>query len=148
LGREAERSALFSAIQNGWPVDVGPVAWPNIPFNVPANSRWAQVTLLTYSTDRISLGQDVFLKRSVGSLQIDLFCPRDIGSAENKTASDLLEDFFEDRILVLSADEKIEFGTPESRETDSNRERQDGTNSNWFRTVVDCPFQRDQVKRK
>ena len=66
----------------------------------------------------------------------------------NKIAADAFEQYFEDRIFKLSDDEKIEFGTPESRETTGVQERQEGTNDNWFRTIVDCPFQRDQVRRK
>lgn len=142
MGREAERSTISSAIQEGWKPEFGVIAWPNQPFVAPPGQRWAQVTILTYSTDRISLGKEHFLKRTIGSVQIDIFCPQDQGAAGNKKISDYLEDFYEDRIFVISTEEKIEFGTPESRETTGVQERQEGTNDNWFRTVVDIPFQR------
>lgn len=143
MGRESERSTVSSAILAGWKPEFGPTAWPNQPFVAPPGARWAQITILTYSTDRISLGRENFLKRTIGSVQIDLFCPQDQGASGNKSISDYLEDHFEDRIFIISPQEKIEFGTPESRETTGVQERQEGTNDNWFRTVVDIPFQRD-----
>lgn len=148
MGKEAERSALESAVSDIWVTDFGPIAWTNVPFEVPASGRWASVTILDYDTSRMSLGKEVFLKRTTGSIQIDLFCPQDLGSSLNRRAADFLETYFEDRIIVISVDEKIEFGTPESRESNGVQERQEGTDDNWYRTIVDIPFHRDEVVRK
>jgi hypothetical protein len=148
LAREAERDALESLVRENWPDEFGPLALPNVPFVSPAGSRWAELYLLTHHRDRVSLGSQEYLTRSWGSVQITLYCPSGLGSRMNRLASDYLESYFEDRLIVLGSEEKVQFGTPVSRETTGVQERQEGTNDNWLRTVVDCPFQRDQVVRK
>lgn len=142
MSKNTARVAILSAVKLVWPPDFGLLSVPNVNFTIPNNSRWGAVRINDNGTDRRSLGAD-YLKRSVGSLQFDLYAPSNTGTRENTEASDFLEEFFDSRELLTSDDEMIVFQTPYSLDVSGVQERQDGTNSNWYRRIVDCPFYRD-----
>jgi len=148
LGRESERRALASHVKSNWLPEFGPIAWPNVKFVTPNDKRWATVRYMSYPTNRASLGSSDFLNRNFGSLQIDLYCPSGLGAAENREAADYLEALYDSLLLPTVDGELIVFGTPTSQDLDAVGERREGTNSNWFRRVVDCPFHRDTRRVK
>jgi len=148
LSRELQRQILMKFVKDNWQPTFGPVAFPNAPFQTPRNSRWAEVFIVTFDTTRSSLGASSFLKRSTCSLQFNLYCPQGVGSAENVTASDFLESLFEEARFSLADGDSIQFGTPTSFDVTGVDERREGTNSNWHRSVVDCPFVRSAVVSK
>lgn len=142
MSKETERATIFSELKNVWPSQYGAIAWPNLPFVAPTADRWAAAEILTYTTDRASLGRD-FFKRTYGSLQIDLFVPDGVGTKEAREVADFLEDHFQDLKLITSDGEAIQFGTPESKTLPVNVARAENLEDNWYRYVVDCPFHRD-----
>ena len=143
MGREAERQAIAAHIKAWWPNEFGPLAFPNQPFETPANSKWAAFQVVYYDTSRISLGKNDFLKRSMASLQFDLYTPQGTGTKGNLLAADVIEAHFEEICILTSDGEALQFATPEVKNVTGVDERKEGTNSNWVRLVVDCPFRRD-----
>lgn len=131
-----------------WQPSFGPLAFPNTPFVTPNDSRWGEVFIVVFDTTRVSLGSTLFLKRSVCSLQFNLYCPKDKGTKENTEAADAIETFFEGRQVLLADGDDITFETPNSFDVTGVDERREGTNSNWHRSVVDCRFVRNATVSK
>jgi hypothetical protein len=144
---ETQRVSLMAEVKSFWSPAYGTLAYPNVPFTTPQNSQWAEVFILAHGAERASLS-NIFLKRTEGSLQFNLYCPQDKGSKENSVIADAIEDHFQELLMSTSDGDTIEFGIPNSFLVSGVDERREGTNSNWFRYVVDCPFVRSTTVRK
>jgi hypothetical protein len=148
MSRETERKTIMDHFKLNWNPADGPVAWPNIEFATPVNSAFAVVQIVEGGTYRRSIGYSQYLKRSAGTLQIDIFTPQGLGTRNSRLIGERLERVYDTLDLVTSDGEFLRFGTPRSRTLPVNEQRAANLDDNWDRYVVECPFYRDVVVTK
>jgi hypothetical protein len=139
--------ALSGFFQSIWLPEDGPIAWPNKPFETPANSMFCVYSTLSLGTLRRSLGNS-FFKRSLGVVQVDIYTPQDQGTKRAREISDRLEGLYEMLVLPLTDGESVQFGTPSGRVLDPNVIRASNLDDNWDRFVFEAPHYRDQHVEK
>jgi len=148
VSRDVERSAVFAHLQSVWNSAAdGPLAIPNLPFNTPAKSPFADVHIVERGTYRKSLGMN-FYKRFENTLQVDMYSPADSGTKRSRATADRLEDIYQDLILPLTDGETVIFGTPSSRTLALNEQRAANLDDNWDRYMFEVPYYRDQQVEK
>jgi hypothetical protein len=140
MSRETERLLLLSHAKSFWLPAWGPVSWPNADFSPPANARWASLRLMEYGSERINIGRPK-KQRHYGSVQIDLYSPKNTGTKEAREITDAIEAIYDELILRTADGEPVEFQTPASHDL-SGSGSEDGTADSWYRRVVDSPFYR------
>lgn len=143
MSRETEREALAAHFQTLWEPTDGPIAWPNKPFETPANSMFCVYSIVSRGTIRRSLGYN-FFKRHMGTVQVDIYTPQDQGTKRARQISDVLENAYELLTLPLADDESVIFETPSGRVLDPNVIRASNLDDNWERFVFEAPYYRDQ----
>lgn len=143
MGKAADRKTLTVKLKSWWDSSFGPLAYPNATFVPPNDAQWAAASILYYDTDRASLGSSDYLRRTDGSLQVDLFVPGGMGTDEAWRVCDRVERDWDGLILRNDDGDSLIFGCPDARVVSGNEARTDGTQGNWFHVVVDCPFRRD-----
>lgn len=147
MSRETERAAIGAHFASVWDPADGPIAWPNKPFDTPANSMFAVFNIVGRGTFRRSVGGS-FFKRHEGTLQVDIYTPQDKGTRRSRIIADILENAYQDLLLVLSDGEAVKFGTPSSRVLDPNVIRASNLDDNWARFMFEAPYHRDQHVEK
>lgn len=148
MSRETERNAIMNFFKLNWDPADGPVAYPNIEFTTPKNSKFVVVNIVEGNTTRKSIGYAQYLKRSTGRLQIDIYTPIGEGTKPSRVIGERLERVFDTIDINLSDGEWVRFGTPQSRTIPINEQRASNLEDNWERYVVECPFYRDVVVTK
>ena len=143
MSLELERAAISKHfLQYGWDENDGEIAWPNKPFDTPANSMFCVFNLLDRGTLRRSLGLS-FFKRHLGTMQIDIYTPQNVGTKRSREIADRLELLYDTMTLVLVDGEAVVFETPSSRQLDPNVIRAANLDNNWDRFLVEAPYYRD-----
>ena len=148
MSRETERKLIMDHFKMNWNPADGPVAYPNIEFDTPTNSMFAVVHIVEGGTFRKSIGYSQYLKRSNGTLQIDIYSPIGQGTKAARLIGERLERVYDTLDLVTSDGERVCFQTPTSRTVPINEQRASNLEDNWDRYVVECPFFRDIVVTK
>lgn len=148
MSRETERKLIMTHFKLNWDPADGPVAYPNVEFDTPVNSKFAVVHIVEGGTFRKSLGYSQYLKRSVASLQIDIYTPAGAGTKASRLIGERLERIYDSLDLVTTDGERVCFQTPSGRTLPINEQRASNLEDNWDRYVVECPFFRDVVVTK
>lgn len=147
MSKETERVLLTAHFLSQWNPADGKIAWPNKDFTTPSNEMFVVFNILDRGTVRSSLGR-TYLKRSFGSLQIDIYTPASMGTSRSRQIADRLENIYDSLDLVTSDGQSVVFGTPSSRVLPPNEQRAANLDDNWDRYVVDLPFKREQMVAK
>lgn len=143
MSRETERNKIIKFFELNWNPSDGTVAYPNIEFTTPENQMFAVVNIVEGGTVRKSIGYSQYRKRSMGTLQVDIYTPIGLGTKKSRLIGERLERVFDTIDLATTDGELITFGTPRSRTVPLNEQRASNLEDNWDRYVVECPFYRD-----
>jgi hypothetical protein len=145
MSASTERSAIYQWFSNSWDPNVdGPIAWPNQRFEQPQGELFVVFTLLTFTSNQMSLGANINLYRHFGEVQIDIYVPQNKGVATARTAADKIAGIFRNKSFSTSDGNLITFRTPTFRELAVNETRALNMDDIKYRLIVLCPFQRDE----
>lgn len=120
------------------------IAYDNVPFTPPGDGSWVKVYVRDGDSDKITLGTAPQVRRTIGTVFVDIFTPVGMGSKPVRTYADSIKAIFKDLrvsgIQFFEGDVVI-FG--ERYYTNS------GTGvpatSQWFQGAVAIPFKYDEV---
>jgi hypothetical protein len=148
VSKETERAAISEHFKSVAEPEFGEnIAWPNQAFETPQDTMFAVFNIVDRGTIRRSLGRS-FTKRSFGTMQVDIYTPKNEGTKESRTLADIWSLVYEMLELTTSDGELIVFQTPSSRAMATNEIRAANLDDNWDRYVFEAPFYRDQNVEK
>lgn len=148
MSKEAEREALAASFKDMFStLGVAHIAWPNKPFETPADSTFVEFNIVDRGVTRHGLGRN-FFRRNHGTVQVDIYVPQDEGTKVSREFADIMANFYEMYELPTSDGELIKFETPFSHALATNRIRAANLGDNWDRYVFEAPFHRDQHVEK
>lgn len=119
-----------------------PIRYENVEFTPPDGSAWISVSLKESDSQKITLGSGAQVRRTVGTLFIEIFTPVGIGSLQSRTYADSLKEIFKDyRVSGLH----VYYGsyTPIGEKYYTNSGTGVPATSQWFQGMVDFPFRYD-----
>lgn len=149
MSKETERSGLALHFQGLAAVDVGElIAFPNQPFETPADQFFVVFNIVDRGSVRMSLGAEKYLKRRFGTVQVDLYTPKNEGTKKSRVLADKWEGLYDTINVTLTDGETCVFQTPSSRSLATNEIRAANLDDNWDRYVFEAPFYRDQIVEK
>ena len=146
MSRETERRLITQHFSAAWQAQYStiPVAWPNTEFSTPVNGKFLVVNFVDRGTTRESLGRS-YLKRHRGTLQLDLYVPAGEGIGFARNVADYVEEVYDSLDLLTTDGEPVYFRTPSSREIGGNEARASNLEDNWYRYVIECPYDRQEI---
>lgn len=145
MSRELERSVVTEYFRATWNANYSyAVAWPNHEFDTPVNSIFVVFNLVDRGTMRETLGR-TYLKRHRGTIQVDIYVPQGLGTKTARQIADFLENQFDSVDLPMGDGSYIFFRTPTSREIPANVQRAANLDDNWYRYMVELPYDRQET---
>lgn len=119
-----------------------PIRYENVEFTPPDGSAWIAVSLKESDSQKITLGSGAQVRRTVGTLFIEIFTPVGIGSLQSRTYADSLKEIFKD---YRASGLHIYYGsyTPIGEKYYTNSGTGVPATSQWFQGMVDFPFRYD-----
>ena len=103
------------------------VSWPNAPFTPPEDAAWIQVTILPGTARAATLGTGGN-NHVPGLVHVNVFVPKDAGSADAWDLVDSVRDLF-NRRTIGNIRFKVPYPTPAL------------TDEEWMQIPVLCPFE-------
>lgn len=147
MSRESERELITAHFAAHWNNADGTIAWPNHEFTTPSNALFVVFNLVDRGTTRETIGR-TYVKRSRGTLQVDIYTPSNAGIKKSREIAQRLEDVYDSLDLVTVDGETVNFYTPTSRQIADNEKRAANLDDNWDRYVVECPYTRQMIVSK
>ena len=103
------------------------IAWPNAPFTPPEDEAWIQISILPGAATAATLGPNGN-NHVPGLVHVNVFVPKDNGSAQAWELVDAVRDLFNRRTVG-----NIRFRAPDPTPAI--------TEGNWMQVPVLCPFE-------
>ena len=141
MGISALNIAIENAFATSWSSTT--VRYDNNPFTIPSGNSWVSLSVWPGKSSKNSIGTGVQLRRTVGTVFIDVYTPINGGV---KPAADLVDSItaiFRD--LVVSGITFYEGSTSRINEKYfSNSGSGVSTTTQWYQMSVSIPFKYDE----
>ena len=149
MSKETERAGLALHFQTIAEPDLGElIAFPNQAFETPSDQFFVVFNIVDRGSVRRSLGYMKYTKRHFGTVQIDMYTPKNEGTKKSRDLADKWEALYDTINVMLTDGECCVFQTPSSRALATNEVRAANLDDNWDRYVFEAPFYRDQFVEK
>ena len=141
MGSSAFNIVIENTFNTSWG-STTPIKFDNVPFDTPSTS-WVSIMVWDGKSNKASLGPSTQLRRSIGTVFVDIYTPVGAGSAAARTYSDQVKSIFRDlEVSGLTFYEGTVSRLGEKYYTNS------GTGvpatSQWFQISVAIPFKYDE----
>jgi len=90
----AERTSIEARLSSNWTTTT--IAWGNVDFDPPDNAAWVRLSILNGESSYRVLEEK---KRHIGVIAIQIFVPKNQGTATARSYADTLAGIFEDQIF-------------------------------------------------
>lgn len=129
----ATRQVIEPLISTAWVTGLGysadSIAWPDTTFQTPGNGPWMRVSFTDQSTTPFEWGGGTVLNTTVGVLQLQIFFPKNTGSALLNVAVDKFRATFERKAFGAGIRFRETFGPSYP------------SNDRWANALVQLPFE-------
>jgi hypothetical protein len=141
MGTAALNIAIEDMFETAW-ASTTPIRVDNVGFTPPTTS-WVSVEVWDGKTDKASLGGGTQLRRSVGTVLVNIFTPLNGGSRPARLLSDQVSGIFRD--VVVSG---ITFYEADIKRVGEKYFTNSGTGipgtAQWYQMMVAVPFKYDE----
>lgn len=140
MATSAINIAIENLFKNGWGSTTS-IKYDNVPFTVPSVS-WVSISVWDGNSQKMSLGAGAQLRRSTGTVFINIYTPLNKGSKAARDLADLVIPIFRDKQVS-----GITFEEPDVRRIGEQYFSINGVESTtqWYQMVVSVPYFHDIV---
>lgn len=140
MSNSAENIAIENLFKVGWGSTTG-VKYDNVPFTVPTTA-WVSIEVWNGQSQKASLGSGAQLRRSTGTVFVNIYTPLNKGSKAARDYADLVIPIFRDKQVS-----GITFEEPDVRRVGEQYFSINGVQSTtqWYQLVVSIPYFHDVV---
>jgi len=131
----SERAAIEKLFDDQWAAHT-PIHYENVRFDEPKGRSWVRLTIVNALGFPLSINSGMS-ERHNGVIVVQIFTPKDGGTAEAKALADKVSDIFRTRKLEVADSGIIQTFVPSAMNV--------GTREGWYQLNVRTPFHRIQA---
>ena len=132
---ETERLTIEKHLRANW--SQTKIAFENVKFDKPSDSKWISLTINNGSSSQITMGSSTPLNRHLGLISIQVFTPAGIGTKQAKEMARDVADIFRRRTFNISATETLLCREPNIQRVGVE------SDTGLYNLLVTIPFWRD-----
>lgn len=143
MGHVSINQIVESRLNTSWGVTT-PIHYENVDFTPPVGSSWISCAVKETDSKKITLGSGAQVRRTIGSIFIEIFVPLGFGSVGGRTYADQIKSIFRDyRSSGLHCQEFEIYWSGESYYTNSGSGIP--ATSQWYSIKMAGPFRYDET---
>jgi hypothetical protein len=141
MSKEAERVYLTNKMKTGEGNYAFPIAYPNLPFDIPTNAPYAEFHIISSPQGVVvgGEGRGRVRMRYAGLVQLTVWVPKEKGTKTGTVSSDTFKDLFQFKVGRDTAGQTYKFGSIQDYTPE--------TKAGWECFVYRVPFKRDSIEQ-